>query len=94
MKKYSTELIGLFFVVVLIANVVLFVSSMKLSTEIHEFEQKEHTLSQDNLVLEKQLADDVSFKSLDVYEKKWGFKHATKPVYIGELQFALNNTRQ
>ncbi len=93
MKNHIREILGIIFVTVLIANVVIFVSSMKLGTEIHEFELKAHVLTKENVALEKHLADAISFKSLDVYEKKWGFKHAAKPVYIGELQFALHNER-
>jgi len=93
MKHYTRELLGLVFVTALIANVVIFVSSMKLGTEIHEYELKAHVLTQQNVALEKHLADAVSFKSLDVYEKNWGFKHVAKPVYIGELQYALHDVR-
>ena len=93
MKHYIRKILGLVFVVTLIANVVIFVSSMSLGTKIYEYERKVHTLTQENVVLEKHLADAVSFKSLDVYEKIWGFKHVTKPVYIGELQYALLNVR-
>ncbi len=93
MKQYISEILGVVFVTVLIANVVIFVSSMKLGTEIHEYEQKTHIITQENVALEKHLADAVSFRSLDVFEQKWGFKHAAKPVYIGELQFALLNKR-
>ena len=66
---------------------------MKLSTEIHTFEQKTYTLSQENIQLEKEMADSESFLHTKEYEIKWGFERATKPIYIGDLPIALNTNR-
>ena len=80
-NHYKKIVIALFFVAV-IGNVAIFISSMKLSTEIHTFEQKTYTLTQENIFLEKEMADTESFLHAKEFQIKWGFERATKPVYI------------
>ena len=93
MKKYYREIIFGIFIFAVVGNVAIFISSMKLSTEIHTFEQKTYTLSQENIQLEKEMADSESFLHTKEYEIKWGFERATKPIYIGDLPIALNTNR-
>ena len=93
MKKYYRELIMGIFVCALVGNIAIFISSMKLSTEIHTFEQKTFVLTQENIQLEKEMADTDSFLHTKEYQQKWGFERATRPVYVSDLPMALNTKR-
>jgi len=93
-RNHIQECVIVFFVFVLLGNMIVFVSSMKLSSEINQFEIKTNAYTQENILLEKQLADDMSFKTTHMYQEKWGFQQATSPLYVGQLQIALNNTQQ
>jgi len=89
---YQRTVLGIFIVAV-IGNIAIFISSMKLSSEIHSFDQKTFALKQENTQLQKEMADTESFLHAEVFKKNWGFFRASQPVYIGELKYALN-TRQ
>jgi hypothetical protein len=89
MKTYYREIIFSFFILAFIGNIAIFISSMKLSTEIHSFEQKTFVLKQENIQLEKEMADSESFLHTREYQLKWGFERATKPTYISDLPMAL-----
>ncbi|MFH0773760.1 MAG: hypothetical protein V1922_05620 [bacterium] len=93
MKTLYRELIIGIFVIAVIGNIAIFISSMKLSTEIHTFEQKTFVLSQENIQLEKEMADTESFLHTTEYKVKWGFARATKPIYVSDLPMALNTQR-
>ncbi len=93
MKNIYTKIALSIFVLTVIGNVMIFVSSMKLGVEVHEFEQKTYALTQENVQLDKEMADTESFLHTDVYKQQWGFKQASQPVYIGQLQYALNTKR-
>lgn len=86
---YRNVLVGIF-LVALFGNIGIFVSSMRLSSEIHTFEQKTFALKQENIQLEKEMADTESFTHTKAYKERWGFHSASKPIYVGELQYALN----
>lgn len=89
MKNYYREMIFSLFLIAVVGNVAIFISSMKLSTEIHIFEQKTFVLKQENTQLEKEMADAESFLHTKTYELKWGFERATKPIYVSDLPIAL-----
>lgn len=89
---YQRIVLGVFAVAV-VGNIAIFISSMKLSSEIHNFDQKTFTLKQENTQLEKEMADMESFLHAEVFKKNWGFLRASQPVYIGELKYALNTKR-
>lgn len=91
-NSYQKIIIGIF-IVAIVGNITIFISSMKLSTEIHSFDQKTFTLKQENTQLEKEMADTESFLHAEVFKKNWGFVRASQPVYIGELKYALNTKR-
>jgi len=93
MKNYFRELIMGLFIVAVIGNIAIFISSMKLSTELHSYEQKTFLLTQENIQLEKEMADSESFLHTKEYQLKWGFERATRPIYVGDLQMALNTKR-
>lgn len=81
------------FIGAIVGNITIFISSMKLSTEIHSFDQKTFALKQENTLLEKEMADTESFLHAEAFKKNWGFMRASQPVYIGELKYALNTKR-
>jgi len=93
MKNYYKEVLFGIFILAVVGNIAIFISSMKLSTEIHSFEQQTFVLSQENIQLEKEMADSDSFLHTKEYQIKWGFERSTKPIYIGELPMALNTKR-
>jgi len=90
MKKFYREIIIGIFIIAVVGNIAIFISSMKLSTEIHSFEQKTFVLVQENVQLEKEMADTESFLQAKIYQTKWGFKRATKPIFVSDLPIALN----
>ena len=90
MKNHYREIIIGVFIVAVVGNIAIFISSMKLSNEIHVFDQKTLTLQQENIQLEKEMADTESFLHTKEYQQKWGFKRATQPIYVGDLPIALN----
>ena len=90
MKNHYKKIIIAVFLFALIGNLGIFVSSMKLSTEVHSFEQKTFVLKQENMQLEKEMADSDSFLHTKEYQAKWGFERATRPVYVSDLPIALN----
>lgn len=93
MKNYIKQItMGVFFIAI-VGNIAIFVSSMKLSTEIHGFEQRTFVLKQENIQLEKEMADTDSFLHTQEYKKKWGFERVTKPTYVSDLPMALNTIR-
>lgn len=93
MKHYYRELIIGIFVIAVVGNITIFISSMKLSTEIHSYEQHTFVLKQENIQLEKEMADTDSFLHAKEYQLKWGFERAVKPIYISDLPIALNTIR-
>ena len=93
MKNYYRQIPIAIFIIAVVGNIAIFISSMKLSTEIHTFEQKTFVLSQENTQLEKEMADTDSFLHAKEYQIKWGFKRSTKPIYVSDLPIALNIKR-
>jgi hypothetical protein len=87
---YKDILIGIF-LIALFGNITIFISSMKMSSEIHSFELQSYTLKQTNIQLEKEIADTESFTHSKAYKDRWGFQLASKPIYVGNLSMALNN---
>lgn len=93
MKTHYKKAIIILFFIAVTGNIAIFISSMKLSTEIHTYEQKTYQLSQENIQREKEMADTESFIHAKEYQTLWGFERATKPVFIGDLPMALNTKR-
>jgi len=93
MKNYYRQITIGIFIVAVVGNIAIFISSMKLSTEIHTFEQKTFALKQENTQLEKEMADMESFLHAKEYQIKWGFERATRPIYVSDLPIALNTKR-
>jgi len=93
MRTIYKQIIVIIFVGAILGNGAIFISSMKLSSEIHSFEQKTYVLTQENIALEKEMADTESFLATHEYQLKWGFERATKPVYVGDLPIAFNTKR-
>jgi uncharacterized protein YpmB len=93
MKNYYRQITIGIFIIAVIGNIAIFISSMKLSTEIHTFEQKTFALKQENTQLEKEMADTESFLHAKEYQVKWGFERSTRPIYVSDLPIALNTKR-
>lgn len=93
MKNHYREIIIGIFLIAIIGNIAIFISSMKLGVEIHSYEQKTYTLTQENIQLEKEMADTDSFLHTKEYQLKWGFARAIQPIYVSDLPMALNTKR-
>lgn len=93
MKNYHRQITIGIFIIAVMGNIAIFISSMKLSTEIHTFEQKTFALKQENTQLEKEMADTESFLHAKEYQVKWGFERSTRPIYVSDLPIALNTRR-
>lgn len=70
-------------------NIFLFCSSLKLSDEINNYENKISTLHRENLVLEKKASDLSSLKFAEKMASFLGFTKKNAPAYLEKLNVAL-----
>jgi len=89
MKKMISVFCFFLFVIAIMGNAIIFVSSMKLGEETHRFEQKIYVIQRENAELEKKMSETLSLQYAHMYKKPWGFEAMKNLVTVGELQFAL-----
>jgi len=70
-------------------NIFLFCSSLKLSDEINNYENKISALHRGNLVLEKKVSDLSSLKFAEKMAPFLGFTKKNAPTYLEKLNVAL-----
>lgn len=70
-------------------NIFLFCSSLKISDEINNYENKISALHRENLVLEKTVSDLSSLKFAESMASLLGFTKKNIPTYLEKLNVAL-----
>lgn len=89
MKKIFNLLIGIVFIVLLIINLFLFYSSIKLGNEITIFESKIETLHKQNISLEKELSRLSSLSYAQKLAKHLEFTKSSQPEFLEKIIYAF-----
>lgn len=89
MKKIFNLLIGIIFIVLIIINLFLFYSSIKLGNEITTFEAKIETLHKQNISLEKELSRLSSLSYAQKLAKKLDFTKKAQPEFLEKIIYAF-----
>ncbi len=74
----------------IIINIGFFISSIKLSDEIANFEQNTRIIHQQNIELQKDLANYDSFQYAASMAAALNFIKPVQPVYLENLKYAMN----
>ncbi len=82
------KIIGFVFLVLIIVNIALFVSSIKLGNEISVYEQSTEKIHEQNLELQKEVARFDSFQYAASAAAALNFVQQSTPVYVGNMEFA------
>lgn len=90
MKQLVKQAIWLLFFALMIANVYVFVSGVKLSDELSHYDSEISRLNQENLELEKRVYSVESLTHAASIAAELNFTNAAPPVYLDEQRFALN----
>ncbi len=82
------KIIGLVFLGLIIVNIALFVSSIKLGDDIAMYEQTTEKIHEQNLELQKEVARFDSFQYAASEAAALNFVQQSAPVYVGNMEFA------
>lgn len=89
MKRYITYTFSLLFFVLLLVNVFIFVSSIRLSEEINQYEKNTAKLKQKNEDLENQIYRIDSLQHARFVAPQMNFTVVSSPLYLNGLNYAL-----
>ncbi len=81
-----------FLLVLVAANIFLFVSSIGISDKINEFENKTRTLHEENLTLEKKVSNLTSLDFARQKAEEMNFTKIASPTYLEKLGVAYQYT--
>lgn len=90
MRKSINSILFILFLGLIVANVFLFYSSIKLSDEISMFEKKVQKIHHENLNLEKDLAQISSLQYAQKLANNLKFTKKSQPSYLDKLVYAFN----
>jgi hypothetical protein len=88
MKKILLRVTWLVMSILVVANLVVFISGIVLSDEINNFEQKTDSLRKINLTLGKEAANLSSLKYAQEQAKKLQFTKQSLPQSLDQLRYA------
>ncbi len=88
-KKFQLPII-LLFVVLSAVHVYLFVSGIKLGSEINQFEKETKKLKSENIDLERKLYSVESLSNAASQAAALEFSKKSTPLYLNNLGIALN----
>ncbi len=89
MKSLLNQLVWPIFLLLVVGNVYIFISGMKLASEITYFENKSRIFHQENLELEKKVSDLDSYQYAASLAAQFDFAKS-KTIYLENLRYALN----
>ena len=89
MKKIKF-LIGLVLIGLIVVNIHIFVSSIKLSNDINKFEAQISALHKENIELEKNLYQVDSYQYATSMSAALNFTKVSQPLYIDNIKYAYN----
>ena len=90
MKHLSKFSIWAVFLILVSANVYVFIHSIKLSDKINHYETDIRTLHRENLILENKIYDVNSLKYASSMAAQLDFTQKAQPVFLDNLQYARN----
>lgn len=88
MKK-TLGLVWLFFVVLLVANIYIFLSGMNLSEKINTYEKETRRLHQENIDLEAKAYEANSLQYASSRAAELDFTKKAEPYFLDNLRVAL-----
>jgi len=94
MRKIIAVSIWLTFIFLVVTNVFLFYSSIKLSDGINQYEIKIQELHQKNINLEKEISYFSSLKFAQEKAKELNFTVSSNPVNFDKLEYAFKPSIQ
>lgn len=89
MKKTGKILITILFLVMVVANLLIFVSGMNLSQQISYFEQETKRLRRENISLQKKAYEADSLQFAASVAAQLNFAQKAEPYFLENLGFAL-----
>ena len=89
MKKIMQSAVWLMLGGLVVANILLFYSSIKLGDEISTYESKVVIIHHDNLNLEKDLSEVSSLQYAQKLADKLDFTQKSQPSYLEKLIYAF-----
>jgi hypothetical protein len=89
MKKTGKILITILFFVLVVANLLIFVSGMNLSQKISYFEQETKRLRRENISLQKKAYEADSLQFAASVAAQLNFAQKAEPYFLENLGFAL-----
>lgn len=89
MKKIINIMFPITIGLLIFLNIFLFCSSLKLSDDINNYENKINALHRENLILEKKASDLSSLKFAENMASFLGFTKKNIPTYLEKLNVAL-----
>ncbi|OGK10025.1 hypothetical protein A2767_00100 [Candidatus Roizmanbacteria bacterium RIFCSPHIGHO2_01_FULL_35_10] len=90
MKNLSKFSLWAIFLILVSANVYVFIHSIKLSDKINHYETDIRTLHRENLILENKIYDVNSLKYASSMAAQLDFTQKAQPVFLDNLQYARN----
>ena len=89
MKKIGKILLTVLFLVLVTANLLIFVSGMNLSQQISHFEQETKRLRRENISLQKKAYEADSLQFAASVAAQLNFAQKAEPYFLENLGFAL-----
>lgn len=89
MKKMGKLLIGVLFLVLIVANSYIFVSGMNISQQISYLEKETKRLNKENLSLQKKAYEADSLQFAASVAAQLDFAQKAEPYFLENLGFAL-----
>lgn len=89
MKKIAKLLIGVLFLVLIAANLYIFVSGMNISQQISYLDQETKRLHKENLSLQKKAYEADSLQFAASVAAQLDFDQKAEPFFLENLGFAL-----
>lgn len=90
MKFITKYIIWTIFLILLSANVYIFVHSIKLANEINRFEKEMRAFHQENLILENKIYEVDSLQYAASMAARLDFSEKAQPLYLENLKYARN----
>jgi len=88
MKSLTRYSIWVIFLVLVSANIYVFLNSLKLSDEINHFENEIKNLHQENLNIENKIYEVNSLKYAASIASELDFTQKAQPIYLENLKYA------
>lgn len=89
MKYILTNIIWLIFIVLIIGNIYIFISGIKLSDELNYYENQTNLYHQENIELEKKINQLSSLQNTASLAAELNFSEKPTPLVLGNMPYAF-----